>query len=208
MRVIALEAATVRAEVAFLDEASGRAYRRAFDAPGSLAERLFVGIRELEREAWPASRAELVVAAGGPGSFTGLRVTAAAAKGLAFVTGARFKGVSSLAALAAEGPAGVLIAAVLDARGGDFYYGLYERRGEDVRTVRPPAVAGPEGLAAAGAELFVGPWAAPGPVPGAPWREVWPAAAVLGRLGAGAVRTSGPDDLTTFRPLYLKRGQV
>jgi len=208
MRIIALEAATARAEVAFLDEGNGRVNRRVFDAPGALAEQLFVRIRELEREAWLASRAELVVAAGGPGSFTGLRVITAAAKGLAFVTGAQFKAVSSLAALAAEGPAGVLIAAVLDARGGDFYYGLYERHGEDVRVIRPPAVGGPENLAAAGAELFLGPWPGRGPVPGVPWREAWPSAVALGRLGVRVYRAAGPDDFSTFRPLYLKRGQV
>jgi tRNA threonylcarbamoyladenosine biosynthesis protein TsaB len=57
----------------------------------------------------------------GPGSFTGLRIGVATAKGLAFGTPRRVAAVSTLAAIAghARGPGPVL--AVLDARRGEVY---------------------------------------------------------------------------------------
>ena len=68
----------------------------------------------------------------GPGSFTGLRVGIAAARGLALVIGCPVVGVGTLAVLAAEardivGPLPVL--ATLDARRGEVYAQLFDGDG-------------------------------------------------------------------------------
>lgn len=64
-------------------------------------------------------------AAAGPGSFTGIRVGLTAAKGLAAVHQKPLAAVSNLQALASCG-SGPLRAAVIDARRGEVYGGLYD----------------------------------------------------------------------------------
>ena len=91
--------------------------------------------------ATPASLAG-IACGGGPGSFTGLRVGLAAAKGLALPFGLPFYLVSSLEALALDvlGARGPEITAVpcLDAGKGEVYVGAYAPGGERlVREVKP-----------------------------------------------------------------------
>ncbi len=62
--------------------------------------------------------------AAGPGSFTGIRVCVATAKGLAEATGKRVSGVSNLRAMASFGSA-PLRNPILEARPGHIYTGLY-----------------------------------------------------------------------------------
>lgn len=75
--------------------------------------------------------------AAGPGSFTGVRVGLACVKGLAEACGKPAAAVSNLEALASFGSA-PLRAAVMDARRGEVYGGLYEAEG---RSVTPEVVA-------------------------------------------------------------------
>ena len=74
---------------------------------------------------------DLFAVAAGPGSFTGLRVGLAAAKGWAEVYKKPVVGISVLEAIAAQSSsiATVLVAAS-DARRGEVYFGVY-RRGQD-----------------------------------------------------------------------------
>lgn len=67
----------------------------------------------------------LFAAAAGPGSFTGVRVGLAAAKGLAAAAGRPAAGVSNLMAMAAMAT-GDLRAVVLDARRGEVYAGMFD----------------------------------------------------------------------------------
>jgi tRNA threonylcarbamoyladenosine biosynthesis protein TsaB len=62
----------------------------------------------------------------GPGSFTGLRVGLAFAKGLHLATGAPLAGVGTLAALAASARSDALSAGVIDARRGMVYLQAFE----------------------------------------------------------------------------------
>jgi tRNA threonylcarbamoyladenosine biosynthesis protein TsaB len=79
----------------------------------------------------------------GPGSYTGVRVALATAKGLGRAWGVPLGGVSTLAAIAANGLLpGELGAAALDARHGNVYAAVYRRpddrtelRLEEVRAV-------------------------------------------------------------------------
>jgi tRNA threonylcarbamoyladenosine biosynthesis protein TsaB len=73
---------------------------------------------------------DLYGVASGPGSFTGVRVGLTAVKGWAEVYGKPAVPVSALEAVAAQAPVTVpLIAALVDARRGQLYAGLYERAG-------------------------------------------------------------------------------
>ena len=75
-------------------------------------------------------------AAAGPGSFTGVRVGLAAAKGLAEATGRKVVAVSNLQAVASFGTH-ALRAPVIDARRGDVFSAVYDR---DLRLVTPEVV--------------------------------------------------------------------
>jgi tRNA threonylcarbamoyladenosine biosynthesis protein TsaB len=79
----------------------------------------------LDRAGWAAGEVDCFAAAAGPGSFTGVRVGLAAAKGLAEALGRRAAAVSNLEAVASFGTA-ERRAALLDARRGQIYGALYD----------------------------------------------------------------------------------
>jgi tRNA threonylcarbamoyladenosine biosynthesis protein TsaB len=71
---------------------------------------------------------ELFAVAAGPGSFTGLRVGLAAAKGWAEVYSKPAAGVSGLEAIAVQSHSTApLLVPILDARRGQIYFGFYRR---------------------------------------------------------------------------------
>jgi tRNA threonylcarbamoyladenosine biosynthesis protein TsaB len=91
----------------------------------------------LERHGVQLTDIELFAAAKGPGTFTGVRVGLAAAKGFAAALGKPAAGVSNLQALALLGE-GPRRAAVLDARRGEVYAGLFDA---EARPLTPETVA-------------------------------------------------------------------
>lgn len=87
---------------------------------------------------------DVFAAARGPGAFTGLRIGMAAVEGLAFATRKRAVGVSTLRALAwAAGTTDGRVAPVLDARRGEVFGAVFERRGGQLVEVTPPMVGRP-----------------------------------------------------------------
>ncbi len=86
----------------------------------------------------------------GPGAFTGVRLAASLAQGLAFGAGLPVLPVSDLQALAQQAldqhgaPAHVVIAQ--DARMGEVYWGCFERQGTRAAAVGPEAVGAPATL--------------------------------------------------------------
>jgi tRNA threonylcarbamoyl adenosine modification protein YeaZ len=114
------------------------------------AEALMPMVAEVMAEATIAPSAlDAIAATTGPGSFTGVRIAIAAARGLALVTKAKLFGTDSLtvmARMAREGgaidraPFGVAV----DANRGMLYFGLYDAdsaRREGPLLVTPDAVA-------------------------------------------------------------------
>ncbi len=87
---------------------------------------------------------DAVAVGAGPGSFTGLRIGMATAKGIAFAIGKPLWVVSSLAALAhaALCDDGTMVA-VLDARRGEVYAGAYRRDGLTLVAVGAERVLAP-----------------------------------------------------------------
>jgi tRNA threonylcarbamoyladenosine biosynthesis protein TsaB len=112
-------------------------------------------LEEVERAAAAAGgwgSVDLLAVGLGPGSFTGLRVGIATARGLAVSLGLSARGVCTLDALAAGIDAGGSSArlAVLDGWRGEVFAALYSPSGE---RIWEPAVYRPEELAARVAEL-------------------------------------------------------
>jgi len=98
----------------------------ALDSPDGFAHVLFGEIeRLLARHGLGIEQVDAFASASGPGSFTGVRVGLTAVKGLAEATGRKVVAVSNLEALAWYGSR-PLRAAVLDARRGEVYGGVYD----------------------------------------------------------------------------------
>jgi tRNA threonylcarbamoyladenosine biosynthesis protein TsaB len=98
--------------------------------PGRTAsERLVPAIRDLAAQTSLSLQSlQAIAVVHGPGSFTGVRVGLAAAKGLSHALEVPLIAISRLAVLAhlAQPPAGARIHALLDAGRGEFYAGVYQ----------------------------------------------------------------------------------
>lgn len=77
----------------------------------------------------------------GPGSFTGLRIGLATAKGLAYDSGLPLVGISTLAANAARiNNDDALVGSMLDARKSEVYFSLFQRTRNNLARLTPDAV--------------------------------------------------------------------
>ncbi len=95
-------------------------------APDGFGQVIYGHLRRmLDAAGWSVGTIDCFAAAAGPGSFTGVRVGLAAAKGLAEAEGKPAVGISNLQAIASFGSA-PLRAAVLDARRGQVYGAVYD----------------------------------------------------------------------------------
>lgn len=140
MRILALETATHRLSVALWND--GELVERAAEFPSGGSEWLLPATRAMLDEAGLDLRALDGIAFGaGPGSFTGLRLAAGCAQGLAFGLELPVLGVGTLEALAlASGEARAFCC--LDARMNEVYLAAYE---EGVEIMAPMACS-PERL--------------------------------------------------------------
>ena len=106
-------------------------------SPDGFAHVLFEHLeRLLDRNEARLGDVECFAAAAGPGSFTGVRVGLAAAKGLAEAAGRPAIAVSNLKALASFGSRALRVP-LIDARRGQVYAAIYN---EDLQIVVPEAV--------------------------------------------------------------------
>jgi tRNA threonylcarbamoyladenosine biosynthesis protein TsaB len=159
--VLGLDTST-SASAAALRLADGRITQARDDPPAGAhpghATRLLDMARQLLAAADVAWREIDRIAVGvGPGTFTGLRVGVATARGLAQSLSAELVGVSSLRALAAgalapdplaaEGSAPATALAVIDARRGEVFAAAYESGEDGPRELTAPRALAPEALA-------------------------------------------------------------
>ncbi len=127
MKLLALDTSSEACSVALLQD--DVIYHRHEIAPREHADGLLGRIDDLLQQAdLRLEQLDAIAYGCGPGSFTGLRIAAAAVQGLAFAAGLRVIPISDLAILAqgAWRRHGIRhVAVALDARMQEVYYGLY-----------------------------------------------------------------------------------
>jgi len=224
--LLALDTSTMTASLAVIGGAREVALDRAV---GSHSDDLMALIDGALGDAGAALGDLCAVAVGaGPGSFTGLRIGMATAKGLCFAAGLPLWAVSSLAALALDiaDTAGdrardALLVPLLDARRGEVFAGFYRLAGGGLSAagaerVLPAgdlaaAVAGVAAAAGAGSALLAGDALAahPGALAGAgellDSARATPSARSVARLALSGARE---DVLRAGTPVYIRPSEA
>jgi tRNA threonylcarbamoyladenosine biosynthesis protein TsaB len=198
LKILGLDTATTTASIALLEDdrvlatATRNTHRRTAD--------VLIAVDEACRAAGIAPLAIEAVAVGaGPGSFTGLRIGMATAKGIAFAAHRPVWAVSSLAALASEAPRDGVIVAVLDARKGEVFSGVFEKRGGAVTAMGPERVHPPGDLQVPEGALVVG------DVPALCAHAATPTGAAVARLALAGARI---DALVGGAPTYIRASEA
>jgi tRNA threonylcarbamoyladenosine biosynthesis protein TsaB len=224
VRILALDTATENCSAALLvndallerEELLGRGH----------AERILPMLSELLAEGGVTLGALDALAFGrGPGAFTGVRLAASVAQGLAFGAALRVVPVSDLRALAQrvlqEEPAVQQVLVCIDARMREVYCGAFERASDGSaaaidteRVVAPQAVRLPEAWHAADRAAVLGAGGGFAAYPqlkqalagqlGGVREQLWPRAAEIARLAVAEVsasRTLAPEEAL---PVYLR----
>lgn len=214
MLVLGLDTATLTSGIAIVDD--DRVLAEARHDGTSRSADVLVAIDEVCRRAGVApARLDAVAIGAGPGSFTGLRIGMATAKGIAFAAGRPLWAVSSLAALADDGrrsAPGAAIAAVLDARRGEVFAGCFRDGAPlgDERAMAPEAVAAWAAELAAGAPLwFAGDARAAYPAL-EPLGDRWLAVATPSGAAVAWLALAGPreDVLAAGAPSYIRAAEA
>ena len=158
MRVLGIETATASQSVALLQDQQIIA-EASWSGAGTRGGTLLPMIDSVLRKAGLGPGAvEAVAVSVGPGSFTGVRVGLATAKGMVLGTNAHLIGVSTLQALAAGYAFRTeTVCALLHAGRGEVYAALYIR-GDDaeLQPLCPEAVLSPEAVALQALALVAG----------------------------------------------------
>ena len=224
--LLAIDTATLQASVALLAiDGTLLATRRARVTTHS--EQLLPLVRDVLADAGATVQSLSAIACGaGPGSFTGLRIGLATAKGLCLATGRPLLLVSSLAALALRGPKGALVVGAIDAFKGEVYAGFYARGDGDALVPEgDEAVLSPDALARRLADAalhneahtrrpvhLVGDVLRAWPVlavPGVDTSDAGPPEAVeVGRLALSRFLRGETDDLSAAVPAYIRASEA
>lgn len=127
--ILALETSTRVCSVALLDR-EGKVHEKRIAGRGVHSEKLFVFIEELMKEhGFDIAGLERLLVSGGPGSYTGLRISASAVKGLLFGLEVPLYAANTLAGFAAgvaPQTKDARIHAVIDARRVHLYHQVFE----------------------------------------------------------------------------------
>lgn len=212
MRVLAIDTALEACSVALLDTAQpDRAVHESLPMTRGHAEALMPMIaRVFERAGLDANQIDRIAVTVGPGSFTGLRVGIAAARGIALASGKPAIGLTTLAAYAAPLIAAndaVPVVTAIDARHDHVYLQVFGAGG---LTLVKPAVlhiddaaraslGGPPRLIGTGAEMLARAWPAGARSPVLVDNKRAPDIEWVARLGAASPETGTPP-----KPLYLR----
>jgi tRNA threonylcarbamoyladenosine biosynthesis protein TsaB len=215
MKFLALTTATSRFGAALLDDEDVVASDE-HDEEMKHAERLFPAVDGLlARVGWRRQELDALACDVGPGSFTGVRVGLASAKGMALALGVPLCPVGSLEAMAAAAfalapPEAMRIACLLDARRGELFVAVYRRDLE--AELAPEHVLSElcmprlDGLAAAPPLLLCG-RVMRGVVASERYLDdpscELPSAAWIGKIAAGRLGAP-PPELDLIEPVYVR----
>ena len=150
----------------------------------------------------------------GPGSFTGIRVALAAARGLALAGGLPVAGITTFDAVLESLPpaatAGRTVAIVMDSKRGDLFTQFYDR---DRRPVSGPAILPPESVLAAapGQPLIAageGVALVDPPLPAGAGITLAPVVHIDAAHVAALAARRSPSELLPPVPLYLRPADV
>ena len=139
MLVLAIDTASHSGSVALFEDERIIGARH-FDTGLEHSRRLFVEIDEaLSRSDRQAAALEGVAVSIGPGSYTGLRISLSAAKGLCLASGAALVTVSTLEAMAAGLPyCAHTVCAAVGVRSGEVCWALYDTSDGEPRQLSAP----------------------------------------------------------------------
>jgi len=136
--ILALETATDVCSVAFQD-GEGMIHERRTAERSSHSENLFIFIEELMAEhRFAVTDLEAILVSEGPGSYTGLRISASAVKGLLFRTGIPLYSVNTLAGFARSAASANIafgtnrIHSVIDARRVHLYHQAFGVKKDEI----------------------------------------------------------------------------
>ena len=215
MNILALDTSMGACSAAVLrsDGAAPRLFARHESMARGHAEALMPMVAEVMADAGlPFPEIDLLAATLGPGSFTGVRIAIAAARGLALVTHAKLFGADSLSVMAkvarASGALGYgPFAVAVDARRGMLYFGLYNEAGNKLEG--PLLIAPDEAVSllpselqtavGSGAVLLAEAGGRRGHLLKAKLVELQPSASALAEIALASGET-----VPTLRPLYLR----
>jgi len=213
MRIFAIDTALEACSAAVLDTERGALVaHESLPMQRGHAEALMPLVkRVLDRSALDFENIDRIAVTTGPGSFTGLRVGIAAARGLGLAANKPVVGLSTLAAYAAPFIAAddtLPVVAAIDARHGHVYLQVFGPGGRTLvaprlsplrEAVRAAANSGAPRIVGTAANMIAAAWPADERAPGAVEQQQAPDIGWVARLGAAAVDTGSPP-----KPLYLR----
>ena len=204
MIVLAIDTAGVDCSAALFDSAEGKVLSAVTETIGKgHAERLMAVIDQALFEAnLPLERVGRIAVVIGPGSFTGIRVGVAAARGLALALGVDSVGVTTLEVLARSylaGHPGKGVVAAMDAKRNEIYAQAFSGEGTALNQAAALSAENVAGLARTFSAVVVGSGAAlsagSGEGAGSDRFDI----AMVARIGA-----EKPLDAERPKPLYLR----
>jgi tRNA threonylcarbamoyl adenosine modification protein YeaZ len=212
MRILAIDTALEACSVAVLDtgDPAGFVHESQPMARGHAEALMPMTARVLEAAQLAATELDRIAVTVGPGSFTGLRVGIAAARGLALATAKPAVAVTTFAGFAAPYIAAddsLPVVAAIDARHDHLYIQVF---GPGGRTLVAPrlvgladalriATSGSPRVVGTGARLLATHWPSAAAIPAAIDPRRAPDIGWVARLGAAAQDTGTPP-----KPLYLR----
>ncbi len=213
MKLLALDTSTEFCSVAV--SVDGRVLERS-EAGNRHAERILSMVDALLAEAgFSLKQLDAIAFGRGPGSFTGLRIGAGVAQGLAFGAGKPVAPVSSLAALA-QGVDAPHVLAALDARMNQVYWGAFCRSASGLmEPAGEECVAGPSDVPVPTGDSWMGAgpgWAAYeaaltkrcGSQLGGVVATAMPSSEAIAQLGEAIVRAGKAIRPESATPVYLR----
>ncbi|MCG9756706.1 tRNA (adenosine(37)-N6)-threonylcarbamoyltransferase complex dimerization subunit type 1 TsaB [Shewanella insulae] len=148
LSLLALDTCTEFCSVALQHQ--GQVFAREADAPREHSQRLLPMVQEVLQEAGiELSQVDVIAYGRGPGSFTGIRICTSMTQGLALGQDLPVVGISTLGAMAQAAitlKGAAQVAAAIDARMGEIYYGEYRSVDGLASLVGEERVCAPEEL--------------------------------------------------------------